>query len=270
VSLLLHHVRGQNRLFWRSPVGAFFTIALPLIMLVLFVALFGNDVTETIESGTVTTAQFYAPGLAAFSAASATYTNLGINLSIRRDDGILKRVRSTPLPPATYLGAVVLSAVWIALVAVVLMLGVGMVFYGVELDPAKLPAMVLSFVIGSATFAVLGVALSGVVGSSASAPALANATILPLAFISSVFISFDDDAPKWLLTLGDVFPLKPFAVSFQEAMSPFTDPPAILWDRLAVMLAWCVVGSLVAWRRFRWEPTVGRDTSARSSRRRRR
>ena len=262
-------VRAQNRMFWRSPVGAFFTIILPMIMLVLFVALFGNDEILTIESGEVKTAQFYAPGLAVFSAASATYTNLGINLSIRREDGILKRVRGTPLPPWMYMAGVVGSAVWVALLSTILMLGVGVLLYDVSLPADRLPALAVSFAVGASTFALLGIALAAVAGSASSAPALANATILPLGFVSSIFISFDQDIPRWVELVGDIFPLKPFAVAFQEAMSPFNEAPAFEWGRLAVIAAWGVVGGVVAWRRFRWEPVPARASATRRSRRRR-
>ena len=133
LGILWRSIRAESRIFWRSPVGAFFTLGLPLIMLVLFVALFGNDSIGHPEYGDITTAQFYAPGLGVFAAASATYTNIAINLSMRRDDGILKRVRGTPIPPWVFLGGVILSAVWVALVATIVMLGLGVAAYGVEL-----------------------------------------------------------------------------------------------------------------------------------------
>ena len=160
MSLLTRQFRNQNRIFWRTPVAAFFTLVLPLIMLVLFVALFGNDEIDSTTFGDVKISQFYTPALAVFSAASATYTNIGINLSVRRELGILKRVRGTPMPPSIYLAGVVLSAVWLALVATVIMVGVGVIAYDVNIELAKLPAMVVAFVVGSMTFAVLGVAVA--------------------------------------------------------------------------------------------------------------
>ena len=106
--LVLAQIRYQNRIFWRTPVSAFFTIAFPLMFLVLFTALFGNDEISTLG---VTTAQFYAPALAVFGVASATYTNLAITTAIARDDGILKKIRGTPLPPSLYILGRVGSAV---------------------------------------------------------------------------------------------------------------------------------------------------------------
>jgi len=269
IPLLWRQTRAQNRAFWRVPIGAFFTLGLPLFILVLFVALFGNDPIDS-TYGSVKTAQFYAPGLAVFAAASATYTNIGMNLSMRRDEGILKRVRGTPLPPWVYLAGVVLSGVWIALVSTTVMMGLGVLAYDVNIEAAKMPAAALSFVVGTITFALLGVALAAVAKSASAAPGIANSTILPLAFVSQVFISLGEsrDVPGWLELVGNIFPLKHFALAFGEAFSPFSDAPAFEWGHLAVMAIWAGIGALVAWRKFGWDPNPGATTrrARRSSR----
>ena len=254
--IVLRFVRAQNRIFVRTPVGAFFTIGLPLIMLVLFVAMFGNDEIDS-QYGDITTSQFYAPGLAVFAAASATYTNIGMNLTNRRDLGILKRVRGTPVAPWMYMAAVVISGMVIAFASMFVMVGVGVVAYGINIEAAKVPAMILSFAIGSACFATLGVTVASLAKTAASAQSITSATLLPLGFISNVFVSFGSDSPRWLEIIGDIFPLKHFAVSFAEAMNPFSDAPAFEWDNLAVMVIWSAGGAIVALRRFRWEPVPG-------------
>jgi ABC-2 type transport system permease protein len=263
--MLFRQFRNQNRIFWRTPVSAFFTLVLPLIMLVLFVTLFGNDDIESTTFGEVRVAQFYTPALAVFSAASATYTNIGINLSVRRDLGILKRVRGTPIPPWVYLGGVVMSAVWLALVATVLMVGTGVLAYDVNIELAKLPAMILAFVVGSATFAMLGVALTAVAPNSAAAQSLTQVTLLPIAFVSDVFISLggESDTPRWLEVIGDIFPLKHWVAAFGEPMSPFSSAPAIEWGHLLVMGLWFGLGAVVAARKFHWEPAPERPGSRR-------
>ena len=178
--------RHQNRIFWRTPVAAFFTLVFPILMLVLFTAIFGNDAFDTVY-GQVNSSQFYTPGLAVFAAASSTYTGIGINLASRRELGILKRVRGTPMPRWTYLGGVVVSAVWIAALGVTAMVVLGVVAYGVNVEAAKVPAMLLSFAVGSASFAALGLALASVARSVSMAVPIANATLLPMAFISNIF-----------------------------------------------------------------------------------
>lgn len=255
--LLWFQIRAQNRFFWRVPIGAFFTLALPIIMLVLFVALFGNDLDDATETGDITAAQFYTPALAVFAVGSATYTNIAINLSTRREDGILRRVRSTPLPPSIYLAGAIGSAVWIALVSATIMVCLGVVLYSVNLELAKLPAMVLAFVVGSATFATLGVALASVAKSASSASALANATILPMAFISNIFVDIGSDPPRYLQVAADIFPLKHFGSAFAEAMNPWSDAPAIEWERLGILVVWLVVGAVIARSTFSWDPVVG-------------
>jgi ABC-2 type transport system permease protein len=266
--LVLRQIRYENRLFWRTPVAAFFTIIFPLMFLVLFATLFGGeDPIEITGRGTFSVAQFYAPSLAVFAAASATYTNIGIGTAIARDEGILKRFRGTPLPTWIFMAGKIVSAMWVALIAVALMMSVGVVAYDVSIDLGRLPAALLTFLIGTGCFAALGLALAAVAPTGDSAPAIANATILPLAFVSDVFIAIGDP-PAWLDTLGNIFPLKHFVRAFQDAFNPFVTDAAFRFDDLAVMLAWGIGGALFAIRFFSWEPKAG--SGGRTSRRRRR
>jgi len=247
-------VRYQNRLFWRTPIAALFTVAFPLMFLVLFNVLFGSESSIEIPGGrTLTVSQFYAPSLAVFTVASATYTNLAVRTAIARDDGVLKRFRGSPLPTWAYMAGRVVSAVWIALLGVVVMLAVAASFFGLEITAATLPAAALAFVVGAAAFAALGLAVAALAPTAEAAPAIANFTILPLAFVSDVFISIADP-PEWLDALGDLFPLKPFVQAFQAPFSPFVEPPAFRWGALAVVAVWGVAGVVLAARFFAWEP----------------
>ena len=177
----------------------FFTLGLPLIMLVLFNALFGNSTIDTPE-GSWSSRQFYTGGLAAFTAASATFTNLANMVPIRRDEGVLKRWRGTPLPTWIYIAGFICSAIVIAFVGVTIMLTVGVVAYDLDIDPAKMPAAFVTFLVGVASFAALGMALASLVKSASSSSAAANAIILPLAFVSNIFIQLDDP-PRWIEVL---------------------------------------------------------------------
>jgi ABC-2 type transport system permease protein len=264
-SIVVEQIRYQVLTFVRSPVGMFFTLALPILMLVLFNALFGDGTVET-DAGDWSVQQFYTGGLAAFTAVSATYTNLVNVVPIRRDEGILKRWRSTPIPPGAYLAGWILGALGIAVVGVVLQLALGVIAYDLSIDVAKVPAMILTFVVGVSAFAALGLAVAGLVPSADSAPAVANATILPLAFVSDIFIPLDNP-PRWLDLLGDVFPLKPFVNAFQNTLNPFVEAPGVSWSKLAVVAAWGVGGALVATRTFRWEPAAGAGSRRRRRRR---
>lgn len=253
VSLLWQQIRYQNKLFWRTPIAAFFTLFFPLMFLLLFSVLFGDEKIELPGRGAFSVAGFYAPALGVFAAASATYTNIGVGVAISRDLGILKRFRGTPLPTWIYMAGRIGSAVWIAAIAVSMMMLVGVFAFDVTFELAKLPAALVTFVIGASCFAALGLALAAVAPTGDSAPAVANATILPLAFVSDVFIAIGEP-PRWLEILGDIFPLKHFVRAFQDAFSPFVDAPAFDWGHLQVMLIWTVVGALFALKFFSWEP----------------
>jgi len=260
VVLLWRQVGYQNRLFTRTPVSAFFTLVFPLIFLVLFGALFdGIDIASGVE---VDAAQFYAPGLAVFAAVSATYTNIGIGVAIYRDEGVLKRIRGTPLPRWIYMAGVVGSGVVIAAAGALLMLSVGFLLYGIEMEMANVLPAVTTFVVGVASFSLLGLALAAMAPSGQSAPALANATLLPVAFVSNVFISVRNDPPAWLDLLGDVFPLKAFADAFFAAFDPFEEASAYKPWLLLRMGVWGLAGALVAVRKFRWEPSTGAGRGA--------
>jgi ABC-2 type transport system permease protein len=264
--LTWQQVRYQNRLFWRTPVAAFFTIAFPLMFLLLFSVLFGTEEFEITGRGMFSVAQFYAPALAVFAAASATYTNIGVGTAIARDEGVLKRFRGTPLPPWTYMAGRIGSGVWIAFIATVVMMTVGVVAFNVNLELSKMPAALVTFVVGAACFAALGLALAAASPTGDSAPAVANATILPLAFVSDVFIAMDNP-PDWLTAVGNFFPLKHFVRAFQDAFHPLVESPGFEFDHLAVIAVWGVVGTLLALKFFTWEP---RESASGRRRRRRR
>jgi ABC-2 type transport system permease protein len=243
----------QLRSFRRIPIAMFFTLGLPLIMLVLFNALFGSDRIDT-PDGSWSSAQFYTGGLAAFTAVSATFTNLANMVPLRRDEGVLKRWRGTPLPTWVYLGGFICSAVIIAVVGVLVMLTLGVLAYDLDVDAAKMPAAVATFLIGVSSFAALGMALAAVVKSASSASAAANAIILPLAFVSDVFVQVDDP-PRWLEVAGSIFPLKPFVQSFQACFNPSVEAPAFDAAAMTFVAVWGLAGLAVAIKRFRWEPS---------------
>lgn len=263
--LLWEQTGYQNKLFWRSPVSAFFTLIFPAFLLVLFTLLFGN---EPLGDLGITTAQFYAPALAVFGAVSATYTNIAIGTAIARDEGILKRIRGTPLPPWIYLGGRIGSGVYIAAIAVLLMMGAGALLYGVDVIPRTLPAVIVTFLVGVGTFAALGLLVAAVAPSGESAPAIANATLLPLAFISDIFIATEQGAPGWLTRVADIFPLRHFAVAFADGFDPTLRGAQFHWDHLGVMALWGIGATLLAIRLFRWEPQGGERTGGRRARRR--
>lgn len=274
ITLLSQQIRSQFVQFLRIPVAMFFTVLLPLGMLVLFNGIFaGGDAMIEGPSGDWPLRQFYVASLGTITAVSGTFTNLANIIPDRRDNGVLKRWRGTPLPRWTYLGGYIGSGILVAFAGFALMVIVGVVFYGTEIDTAKLPAALISFAVGTATFSALGVAVAGLIRSAEAAPAVANAVILPMAFISNTFVAIDESAmPRWLDVVSSILPLRPFVESMQNAFNPTVDAPAFSPANLGVLVAWGIAGVVLAWRSFKWEPVtdVARAGTRGRQRRRRR
>jgi ABC-2 type transport system permease protein len=245
--LLARQVRYENRAFWRNPAAAFFTFAFPLIFMVIFNEIFGAQTSGNGISG----AQFYTPAIVAFAIVNACYTNLAMSVAIARDEGILKRIHGSPLPTWVYLAARISHAVLIGLILVVIVTAFGYLAYSVPLPTGQLPGLVLVLLIGSACFCALGLAVSGLIPNAQAAPAIVNATVLPLLFISDVFISIDKDS--FLATLANLFPIRHFSVALQAVYLPATSQPLNLVD-LAWLAGWGVLGLALALRVFTWEP----------------
>lgn len=252
--LVSQQVGYETKMFYRTPIAAFFTLAFPLILLLVFGALFGS---EEIEELGVTVAQYFAPALAVFAAASATYTNIGVGTSFQRDEGILKRVRGTPLPAWVFFTGKMLSAMLVAALAVTIMMAVGVVAYGITIYPRTLPAAIVTFLVGVACFAGLGLLVAAVSPSGNAATAIANATLLPIAFFSGLFTPLGEDTPQWIITLGDFFPLKHFNEAFQAAFLPGTTGAQFDWAAIGYMALWAVASLLLALRLFKWENKQG-------------
>jgi ABC-2 type transport system permease protein len=247
--LLGNQFRYQNLVFWRTPMSAFFTLIFPLMLFVIFVLVFGN---QPIPGMSLTSVQYFAPSIAVFATAMAAYTNVAINTAYQRDFGILKRVRGTPLRPWIYIAGKVLVAVMVGAIATLVLLAIGSIFYDLRLPASHIPAALLAFLVGAATFAALGMLLASVTSSGESATAIAQATLLPLAFISGNFFAYVQ-LPGWLSRLGDFFPLKHFNLAFLTPFDPTTTGLGFAWLHLAGIAVWGIAAALLTPRYFKWE-----------------
>jgi ABC-2 type transport system permease protein len=241
IGLALRQVRFENRAFWRNPAAAFFTFVFPLMFMVIFNVLIGRGNGEA--------SRFFTPAIIVFAVITATYTNLAMSVAMARDEGILKRMRGTPLPAWAYLAGRILHAVVIALLLVIIVAAFGAIFYGVPVPWTHLAELLLTLVLGAATFCALGLALTAFVPNADAAPAVVNATILPLLFISNVFIRLDG-APAWIDAVSGFFPVRHFA----DAMLDVYAGSGFAWSDLGLLAAWGVAGILIALRSFSWEP----------------
>lgn len=255
-ALLWHQFRYDRKTFWRETTGVFFTVALPLIFLFLFVSIFGGGDLE-VGDDTVSGATYYVPGILALAVVSATTVNLAISIAIMRERGVLKRLRSTPLPPWVFMGGRILTAVSVSLLMVAVVTVIGWLVYGVEVPTTTLPGLLATLLVGITALSFLGFAMTAAIPSEEAAPAVTNAIILPLYFFSGIFIPADQ-LPAVMRTIGDLFPVSHLFQALFTAYDPATTGAGIEADHLAVLAAWGVVGVLVATRLFRWAPRSGR------------
>ncbi|MGH2756648.1 MAG: ABC transporter permease [Actinomycetota bacterium] len=240
----------ENKSFWRNPASAFFTFAFPLMFLVIFNLIFGNDDFAEVDGEPISGSTFYVPAIAAFSVVTACFTNISISMVFLRDEGILKRVRGTPLPAGSYMLARIIHASVIALLLVAVVTVAGAIFYDVRVPTEELPKLILIVLVGAATFSALGLAHTSIVPNADAAPPVVNATILPLLFISDVFIPLED-APSWLVSFSQIFPIWHYAHLMLHAF----DPTGFFEDgNLLVVAGWGIAGLLLAVRFFSWEP----------------
>lgn len=252
VNLALRQVWYINKTFVRNPASMFFTLIFPLMFLVIFTVIFGNGHVQVAPGQTVRVATFYVPAIAAFSVINACYTNIAISLSFSRDTGALKRIHGSPLPVWSYMAARIVHAVLIAILLVVICAAFGALLYGATLPTDTLPAFLLTLLVGAAAFSALGVAVTSVIPNADASPAIVNGTILPLLFISDVFIPLQNPAP-WLDLLGKIFPVRHFADALIGSFFQVSGS-GLHTNDLLVIGAWGVAGLVLGIRYFQWEP----------------
>jgi ABC-2 type transport system permease protein len=252
LALAARQIKYENRSFWRNPAAAFFTFVFPLMFMVIFNLIFGNSKYSPFGAN-ATVSEFYTPAIMAFAVITACYTNIAMGVVFARESGILKRLRGTPLPPRVYLFARIAVSVMVATLLVVIIGVFGRVFYHVHLPGARtLPALIVGLVVGAATFCAIGLAITSFVPNVDAAPAVVNATIFPLLFISDIFIPIQNNG--LLTTVASIFPIKHLSHAVITAYNPQTTGSGFQWKDLAVMGAWGVAAIIFSLRNFRWEP----------------
>jgi ABC-2 type transport system permease protein len=245
MTLFLHQLRTEQRLFWRNREAAVFVFVFPPMLYLLLGAVYDGEIDGYRASDVLLA------GLIGYGCANTAFGGLAISQVIRREGGILKRLRGTPLPPATYLSAVVSSTLIVFTLQMLVTLGLGIGLYEAA-GPARWGELVAVVAFCGLAFAGIGFGATALIRSSDGASAVVNLAILPMAFLSGSF-GPTDDYPEILQTLASVLPLT-YVIDLLERVyltdrSLLGDPQA-----LAVVAAWGIGGYLVAWRRFRWTP----------------
>lgn len=252
-ALVAHQFRYDQKAFWRNPASVFFTVMFPVIVFLILAVVFNGE-TVNVRGGVEATT-YYVPAIMSLSIISATMQTLAMTLVIAREDGRLKRGRGTPMPPWVFIAGRVGNSIVVALMMLVLLAAIGGALYGVSLPWERLPEILLTLVVGAASFCCLGIALTAAIPSQDAAAAIVNALLLPLYFLSGVFIP-EDQLPNGVISFADLFPVRHFFDAFFDAYVP-AGGPAVSWDNLAVVAAWGIVGLLLAIKFFRWTPRSG-------------
>lgn len=258
--IVLAQARMAIAVALRTPRAIIFTVAFPLVLLVLFNSIFingGDDGTTLPNDVRISAQAYFTAGIVAYAVALSTFTTLAISLTTQRENGQLKRYRGTPMPPWTFIAAQIVRATAQALVMTALLLAVGAIAYGVPIPASTFPAFVLYLVLGTATFCSLGIALSAYTPTPDAASTIAPFSVVMLAFFSGIWIPVDQ-LPTWLETVGKVFPLYHVALGLQTTLSPHASGSGLDAGNILVLVIWAAAGIRIASKRFRWEPQAAR------------
>jgi ABC-2 type transport system permease protein len=249
------HLFGYDlRAFLRSRQSQFFTLALPVLFLVIFASVFGGGGNTTqVAGGRIGTSAYYVPGIIAFGVIAACFGNLVASVTAQRERGVLKRRRATPVPAAAVVAGRVLTAVVVAVVMAIVLTGIGWAAYGARVPGRTALALAVTVVTGAASFCCLGYAVSSLIRDEDAALPAAMALTLPLYFISGVFVAVSA-LPRWLAGAGEVFPVRHLASALLVAYNPHTTGMGFAGPDLLIVAAWGVAGLLIALRKFSWLP----------------
>jgi len=248
---LLHEIRFNLLAIVRNPRARVFTLAFPLILLVVLVGL-SKGADTTVDGDTVTLRRFFVAGILAMSLLTACYGSLLAIIVNKREAGVFKRRRATPVSAWAIVVGQALTTLLVACATSTVLIVVARVAYGVGISATGLAAVALIVVLGGMALACVAYALASVVPNAEAAQPFVQLTMLPVYFISGIWFS-TDDLPDWLQKVASALPVEPIAHSLHLALLD----PRIVWGDLAVVAAWAVGGIAVAARRFSWLPSEG-------------
>ncbi len=253
IRMALHQSGYDLRAFLRNRQSQFFTLALPILFLVIFASVFGSRGTTPVPGGRISTSVYYVPGIMALGVIAACFGNLVASVTAQRERGVLKRRRATPVPAAAVIAGRVLTAIVIAAVMAAVLLAIGWAAYGAHVPGRTAFALVVTVVIGAASFCCMGYALTSLIHNEDAALPTTQALLLPLYFVSGVFVGATI-LPHWLADVGEIFPVRHLVNALLIAYNPHTTGLGFAGVDLLIVAAWGVAGFLIALRKFSWLP----------------
>lgn len=221
-ALAMHQFRFDLRAFLRNRQSRFFTLALPVLFLVIFASVFGGKHdTVAVAGGNIDTSVYYVPGIVALGIIAAAFVNLVISVTAQREAGALKRRRATPIPAAAIIAGRAMTAVVVAIAITSILLTIGWTRFGAHVPARTAPALVVTVVLGAVAFCSLGYALTSVIRNEDAAQPVTQFILLPLYFISGIFVP-SVSLPHWLVEVANVFPVRCLASALLIAYNPHT------------------------------------------------
>ena len=251
VALVVHQIRYEQKSYWRNPTAAFFTFAFPLAFFFIFASIFGSQ--HNGDLGGVKSIQYYTPSILGYAIMSACFVNIALMLSQRRESGILKRMRGTPLPAWALVAGVIGSSLIISAALTAVSLVFARVVYGVHLPASYLGPVIVTVLVAAVAFCAMGIAVSSLIPNADSGPAVINLPYFILVFVSGTYFPVHGALAK----VAGKFPLRPFIQALYRSFNPFNTASVWAWHQILVIAIWGAAGAVFAARRFRWEPRRG-------------
>ncbi|WP_328321688.1 ABC transporter permease [Kribbella sp. NBC_00382] len=251
----LARTKLEVREFFREREALIFTFFFPIIFLAIFSAVFGDtDFGQGVNAAT-----YFTPGMIASGIFLSSFQSLAISIALERDEGLLKRLRGTPMPPQSYFIGKIGQVLITSIAQIALLLAISGLLLGVDLptEPSKWLNFLWIFALGTASGSVLGIAFSVVPKSGKAASAVVTPVVLLLQFMSGVYFVYSS-LPGWMRGVASIFPLKWLASGMRSVFLPddfVQTEPGQSWHLglgAIVLAVWLVVGLIVAQRVFRW------------------
>jgi ABC-2 type transport system permease protein len=253
LALVLRQARYGLVSLSRNPRAVVFTLIFPVVFLVIFASVFGAGDDSTDFAGlSLSTDAYFTAGIMAYAIAMSCFSTMAISLTTQRESGQLKRYRGTPVPPWTFIAALILRSIALVALMVVALLAIGRFAYDVDVSAEALVGLVVYVLLGTATMCVLGIALTGVTPSADVASTVAPFGLVVLSFFSGVFVPVEE-LPSWLEEIGKVFPLAHLAEGLQTSFA-VSSGTGLEAANVAVLGFWAIGGLAIAARAFKWDP----------------
>ena len=255
VALVRREAGFARKILLRDPQNLFFTAGLPLLYLLIFATIFGDEVGQIpgqpgeFEFSTVMTASVIVIGVV-----SAAFQNLSITLIQDREYGVLKRLRSAPVPTTVFLGGHLVNALVTSVILAVGVAALGMALYGVPFTGPRTLAAVVTVFVGAVACAAAAFPFTRLVKKATAAAPMTFAVTLTLFFLSGNFFP-GATMPRAMTFIADLFPVRHFFVAMLTAFNPNVNGAGVEWGELAFLVAWAVVAGVIGVRVFRWTPT---------------